>query len=236
MSLKNDLIAAVRAAMDATNRAAYELDRVTKMYMMTPEGIAEQRNKLFTEARGKADAAKQRGFAAIDAACATLDEQENAESARRAADVNYLARLEQKLNLAKGMGEIKQEDRPKLAELFKEFVGDPLSVTVIRNTLGADKAFYFLPNSNTGDRQQHLKTVVKKLFEKAMDKAGCNPASYSVNPAARQAECGAFIDYCNAQDEYFTLPDREVWQRIYDARPADGSAAAPEFDLRMMGL
>ena len=238
MSLNTELISAVRGAQRATDQAAVELERVKGMYMMTSEGIAEQRDKLFTASRELSDAAKRRGLDAIETACATLDAQERAEGEHRAADLAYMQRLESKLNIAKGMkSDMKDEaEREKLGLLFGEFAGDSLAVTVIRQTLGADKAFFFLPEDNTGKRQQHLKAAVKKLFERAMDKAGCNPASYSINPEFRSAELDAFCEYCNAQDEFFSRPDREVWQQIHDARPADGSVKTPEFDMRMMSL
>ena len=232
MSLNTTLINAVREGQQATDRATVELDRVRRMYQMTDAGVKEQQNKLFSAAREVADAAKQKGLEAIEAAAAAIEQQENDESARRAADVNYLARLEQKLNLAKGMGEITQDDRPKLAALFSEFSGDALAVSVIRNTLGAERAFFFLPNDNTGARQKHLKGAVKSLFEKAMGAAGCDPAAFSAVADRRAAEINAFISYCQRQTLDFSRSDREVWQEIRDARPADGSAAAPRLKLQ----
>ena len=237
MDLRTELIKAVRDGQQATNRAAYELDRVRKMYEMTDAGIATQRDKLFAAAREVADAAKARGLAAIDAKVDELDVHEQAEGARRAADTDYMQRLESKLRIAQGMGEIKQEDRDRLKTLFSEFAGDPLAVAVIKNTLGEEKSFYFLPEDNTGKRQDHIKTAVKKLFERAMDEAGCNPASFSANPAARVAEVDAFIEYCNRQDPDFSRPDREVWQELYNARKVAGTPDALKFDMFLtMGM
>lgn len=238
MSLNNELIAAVREGAQATDHAAAELERVRQMYRMTPEGVKEQAARLFKASREVADAAKARGLAAIEQACVTLDAEEQAEGERRAADTDYLARLESKLRLAQNMGDnLTDDDRARMKTLFAEFSGDPLAVAVIRKTLGENKAFFFLPDDNTGKRQQHLKTAVKKLFGRAMDKAGCDPASYGTRFEARNAELDAFCAYCNAQSEDFSRPDREVWGELYEKRKQDGAPAAPEFDMLMsMGM
>ena len=238
MSLNTDLIIAVREAQQATDRAAVELARVKNMYQMTPAGVAEQSHKLFSAARETADAAKERGLAAIDNAIAALNQQEQAESARRAADLEYMQRLESKLRIAQNMGEMtdKDSDRDRLKILFSEFAGDPLAVAVIRQTLGAEKSFFFLPEDQTGNRQQHLETAVKKLFERAMNEAGADPASYSAGADARAAEVNAFVEYCKKQSTDFSRPDSEVWQEIREQRAKDGTAAAVRFDMAMMSL
>jgi len=238
MNLNHFLGSCVREAQNATNDAVRELDRVRRMYQMTPEGVTEQRNRLFTAARETADAAKARGLEAIETACAELDAQEQAEGERRAADLAYMQRLESKLRIAQGMGEMtdKEADRARLKTLFAEFEGDPLAVAVIRQTLGAEKAFFFLPDDNTGKRQQHLRGNVRTLFEKSMRQAGCDPAAYGGNEENRNAECAAFVDYCAAQDAYFTRDDREVWRETYDKRQQEDKPAAPAFDMAVMSL
>ena len=238
MDLNSVLIGCVHEAQRATDKAATELDRVRQMYMMTDEGVAQQRNQLFTAAREIADAAKERGLEAIDATRAELDALEQREGERRAADTDYMTRLESKLRIAQGMGPMtdKEADTARLKVLFAEFAGDPLAVSVIRHTLGEEKSFFFLPDDDTGKRQKHLDTAVKTLFEKAMKQAGCDPASFNVNPENRAAECDAFCAYALAQDEYFSRPDREVWQETYDKRKQEGKPGAPVFDMAVMGL
>lgn len=235
MSLKNELIAAVREGQQATGRAAVELARVKKSYMMTPEGQQEQADKLFRSARELADAAKARGLVAIERAIAELDAMEQAEGTRRAGDLAYLQRLESKLRLAQAMtvnGEINDTDRERLKQLFEEFNGDPLAVAVIRRSLGENKTFFFLPNDGSG-RQEHLRRAVKTLFTRAMDEAGCNPADYSENRTAHDAEISAFVAYCQRQDDYFTRPDMDVWNEIYAQRAQDGTQDAVKFDMAL---
>ncbi len=234
MSLNTELINDVHAGQQAINESAQNLDRVKRMYGVTSEVIAAQSKKLFEAARATADAAKERGLAAIERVCAALDQQEQAESARRAADVDYLSRLEQKIRLAQGMGDdLSDEDREMLKNLFAEFAGDRLSVTVIKKSLGENKAFYFLPEDSSGKRQQHLKGAVTKLFERAMNEAGCEPAAFTANPAARDAEISAFCEYCTRQNEDFSRDDGEIWQEIRDQRAQDGAPAAVKFDMAM---
>ena len=234
--LKDALISAVREGQAATGRAAVELARVKKSYMMTPEGQRQQADRLFKEARETADAAKEGGFVAIERAIAELDAQEQAEGTRRAGDLAYLQRLESKLRLAQAMtvnGEINDTDRERLKQLFEEFNGDPLAVAVIRRSLGENKTFFFLPNDGSGKRQEHLKHAVKTLFTRAMDEAGCNPADYNENRTDHDAEISAFVAYCQRQDDYFTRPDMDVWNEIYAQRAQDGAPAAVRFDMAL---
>jgi len=233
MSLNTELISAVREGQQATDRAAVELDRVRRMYQMTAEGVQEQANKLFSSARAVADAAREKGLAAIEAAAAALDAQEQKEGQRRAADTDYLARLESKLRIAQSMGEIEKDDRARLADFFAEFANDPISVAVIEKILGPSKAFFFLPENAAGQRQQHLKGAVKTLFERAMNEAGCDPACFTANGDARAAEINAFISYCQRQSADFSRPDKEVWQEIYSQTKKDGTTPAVKFDMVM---
>lgn len=236
MDLRTELINAAREGLQAADKAAGELNRIKGFYKMTPDGVQEQADRLFKEARTVADAAKARGLAAIDNKIAELDAQEKAEGQRRAGDLAYMQRLSEKLKIAQNMGEISPEDRDKVKDLFAEFAGDSLSVAVIRNTLGGEKAFFFLPEDNTGKRQEHIKGTVKTLFIKAMDEAGADPAAFTSNPDARAAEVNAFCEYCRRQDADFSRPDREVWQELYNARREAAALDAVKFDLRMMGL
>ena len=234
MSLNTELINCTHQGKTAIGKSAQDLDRVKRMYGVTSEVIAAQSKKLFEAARATADAAKERGLAAIERVCAALDQQEQAESARRAADADYLSRLEMKIRLAQGMGDdLSDEDREMLKNLFQEFAGDALSVTVIKKSLGENKAFFFLPEDNTGKRQQHLKGAVTKLFERAMNEAGCDPAAFTADPAARDAEISAFCEYCTRQNEDFSRDDGEIWQEIRDQRAQDGAPAAVKFDMAM---
>ena len=238
MDLNSVLIGCVREAQRATDKAATELDRVRHMYMMTDEGVAQQRNQLFTAARETADAAKERGLEAIDATRAELDALEQREGERRAADTEYMTRLESKLRIAQGMGPMtdKEADTARLKVLFAEFADDPLAVSVIRHTLGGEKSFFFLPDDDTGKRQKHLETAVKTLFEKAMRQAGCDPASFNVNPESRAAECDAFCAYALAQDAHFSMDDREVWNATTAKLREEGKPDAPAFAMAVMGL
>ncbi len=185
-----------------------------------------------------APAAKERGLEAIDATRAELDALEQREGERRAADTEYMTRLESKLRIAQGMGPMtdKEADTARLKVLFAEFAGDPLAVSVIRHTLGGEKSFFFLPDDDTGKRQKHLETAVKTLFEKAMRQAGCDPASFNVNPESRAAECDAFCAYALAQDAHFSMDDREVWNATTAKLREEGKPDAPAFAMAVMGL
>ena len=162
MNLNSFLVTCVNEGLTATDAATREFERVKGFYQMTPEGVAEQRNRLFTAARERADAAKARGLAAIETKVAEIDEQEKAVAARRATDTDYLNRLEQKLRLAAGLDVSDDE----LTVFFAEFEDDEIARAAIEKQFGGNKAFHFKPNSGKGQRQQHIRDVVRVLFEK----------------------------------------------------------------------
>ena len=236
MSLKNELVNAVREAQAAQDKAAAELARISKMYKMTDEGIVEHRERLYSAAREVANTAKRKGLEAIERACLEMDAQDKEESARRSADVAYLQRLEQKIRLAQTIGKIDRQsnngyatqdrDTESLKSLFSEFAGDPLAVAAIRQAIGPDKSFFYLPEESSGPRQQHLKGKVTKLFERAMNEAQSDSDT-------RVNEIDAFVSYCTAQDDAFSCDDMAVWQGMRDQRVIDGTPNAVRFDMAL---
>ncbi len=237
MQLSAELINAVRAGLKATDQAAAELERVKNMYMMTPEGVKEHADRLFSDARKVADAAKARGLEAIETACETMDAEERHAAQERAKDTDYLARLKTKIELAKMLGSDRQgEDalkpqRSRMQTLFSEFANDPLSVALIEQSLGAERAIFFLPGNSVGLRQKHLREVVAPLFVKAMGFAGCDPSSFSADPGRRAAEVNAFVLYCNQQNKDFSRPDSAAWEESRAQRESGLS-----FDMAMMSI
>lgn len=236
MDLIFTLISCVREAQHATDKAAAELEAAKKKYQLDGAATAQVRNELFRAARETADAAKARGLEAIEKKCAELDAKEQRDGERRARDTDYTIRLESKLRIAQGLGEINDENRDRLKILFSEFTGDPLAVGLIRQTLGENKSLYFLPEDSTGKAQKHLKTAVKRLFERAMWIVGCNPASFGTTPEARAAEADFFCEYCNKQTDDFSRDDGAIWSMLYEKRKQDGAEDAPEMDMAFMQL
>ena len=216
MSLKNELVNAVREAQAAQDKAAAELARISKMYKMTDEGIVEHRERLYSAAREVANTAKRKGLEAIERACLEMDAQDKEESARRSADVAYLQRLEQKIRLAQTIGKIDRQsnngyatqdrDTESLKSLFSEFAGDPLAVAAIRQAIGPDKSFFYLPEESSGPRP---------------------------DSDTRVNEIDAFVSYCTAQDDAFSCDDMAVWQGMRDQRVIDGTPNAVRFDMAL---
>lgn len=244
MDLNMELIKAVREAQNATQKAQNEFSETARRYSLTPTGKENEAARLFGASRAEAEAAKAKGFAAIDQKCAELDAQEQAAAERRNADTEYLNRLETKLRIFSGIDAQEQSDAT-LKAFFAEFADDPMAIAAINKAVGSPmRAVNIVPADNTGMRQKHLQEIVKPSFERTINKAGALTASTSdlagdLATAAvfgNKSEIDAFCTYCTEQDADFSLDDVEVWKKIRGERAQNQQANDGAFHMSFTGV
>ena len=103
MDFNVNLAACIEEAEHATEKATRELVKVTQRYDLTPDGIEGERQRLYAVATQTAEAAKASGLEMIGARIAELDAAEVKAAERRAADTDYMNRLQMKLNMIGGV-------------------------------------------------------------------------------------------------------------------------------------
>lgn len=218
MDLKMTLIQRVREAQTATTNAAAEFGKVTAGYDLTHAGKEQQAQALFGAAQSVAVAARDAGFAAIDAKITELNAQEQSAAAARMADNGYLERLETKLRMLTRMEADKMPD-DVLKAYFAEFANDPIAINSIEKYFkhsmrGANIA----PENTTGKRQEHLSTVVRAAFERAINRAGAElPPVHDLATGAifgHESEIEGFISYVQKQNDDFSLDDLSIWEDV----------------------
>ena len=240
MNLRTTLDECIREAQAAADNADTELARLVRTFDLNDSQIAEQRRRLSSEARGKADAAKARGLDAIAQKIAEIDAEEQKTAQTRSLDSAYLSRLETKLRLAEGLGngadgaEAMKASRADLKTLFAEFSGDPLAISMIRQRLGREQAALVVPENGVGARQEHLKNTVSKLFEKGMRLAGVDTTESGGVDRASEVEC--FRMYNAQQTDDFSRPDSEVWAETRTMREDAGISTGLSFDMALMSV
>ena len=239
----------IREAQAAADNADAELARLVRTFDLNDSQIEEQRRRLSSEARGKADAAKARGLDAIAQKIAEIDAEEQKTAQTRSLDSAYLSRLETKLRLAESlrtgvnpMGtavdntDAMRAIRGDLRTMFSEFSGDPLAASIIRQRLSKEQAAIVMPENSVGVRQEHLKNTVARLFEKGIRLADVDANEGGKRNVDRAAEVECFRMYNAQQTDDFSRPDRDVWAETRTMREEAGISTGLSFDMALMSV
>ena len=219
MDFNVSLAACLATAEHATEAATKELIKVTQRYDLSPDGIEAERVKLYAEATAKAEAAKKSGVELIDAKIAELDAAELDAAERRAADGDYLNRLQMKLQMIGGV-DLQTQDDATLRAVFAEFANDPLAIAMIRNAIPGGRSVRIEPANENGKKQKHLQDF-KAAFIRAMDKASAyiSPSELESGVIPWRSEVEALRAYIVAQNEDFSKNDAEVWAAVVAKTP-----------------
>ena len=249
MNLRTTLDECIREAQAAADNADAELARLVRTFDLNDSQIEEQRRRLSSEARGKADAAKARGLDAIAQKIAEIDAEEQKTAQTRSLDSAYLSRLETKLRLAESlrtgvnpMGtavdntDAMRAIRGDLRTMFSEFSGDPLAASIIRQRLSKEQAAIVMPENSVGVRQEHLKNTVARLFEKGIRLADVDANEGGKRNVDRAAEVECFRMYNAQQTDDFSRPDRDVWAETRTMREEAGISTGLSFDMALMSV
>lgn len=217
MTLNEILVQAVREAQTATQNAANAYAKLDRRFL-NEAGLQDAAQRLAAPAIQTAEAAKMRGFAAIDEACAQLDTAAQELAAARAVDTGYLYRLEAKMRLLDTV-DVKRQTDETLKAMFAEYANDPIALDMIVARVGAMRAVNVAPADTRGKLQQHLQDVVKSGFERCINKCVAGEVLDPHNLAngaifGRASEIDAFCDYCARQDAYFSVDDISVWEMV----------------------
>ena len=237
MTLNEILVQAVREAQTAAQNAANAYAKLDRRFL-NEAGLQDAAQRLAAPAIQTAEAAKARGFAAIDEACAQLDNAEQEQAAARAVDTGYLYRLEAKMRLLDAV-DVKRQTDATLKALFAEYANDPVALAMIEARVGSMRAVNVAPADNRGKLQKHLQDVVKSGFERCINKCveGEALSPHNLGTGAifgRASEIDAFCDYCGRQDAYFSIDDVSIWEQVRQQGRSTGETGT--FNMNFKGV
>ena len=211
-------------------RRQFVLAEVEKLYRFadsyTDTYRAREKTKLVEEANASVAGQLHELSENVAAKIAQLDEAEAKEAELRALDSEYLARLNTKLDLMDKVSLTTEQLKPMLAE----FENDPVAIACIKQKLGddvsVDTLVNALPDDNTGKKQKHIKRIAEICTSiankgiKIVGRDGLTGATEVVDvDQYTKALENAFVDYCMAQDDDFSLDDEIVLDGLIAKNP-----------------
>lgn len=219
MSLNVTLAGCIEGAQLAAENATKELIKVTKRYELTPDGIEGEKQRLYAEVKEKAEAAKEKASELIEKQIAVIDAMEARETEKRAADTDYMKRLQMKLQMV-GSVDLQEISDATLKALFEEFEGDTLAISMIRKAIPGPRALRVEPANENGKRQKHLQDVKAAIF-RAIEKGSAyiSPVDLESGNIPWKSEVDALRKYIVLQSENFSVKDAEVWAKVVSAAP-----------------
>lgn len=229
--LNKTLIESVRAAQVRRKNALAEIRNIHASDAYTNEYKDRESRRIVEELHKAKDAGKAEGFSAIAAKVEELNAGERREAELRAMDTDYLKRLDMKLDTigrlvsknVSATGDV-SVNIPDLSDdtlrtYFSEFADDPIAIATIIEKLGA-RGTRIAPEDKSGRAQAHLKKV-QMLFDLIMNRT-CNIGNTGISDAQDvfgQQEEEAFVAYCRAQNQDFSLDDSEVFDDLISSSP-----------------
>lgn len=235
-----ELVSAIRMIQSARERTLTEIRRVYSRDAYTDEFKRSEAGRLVSELKTTANDIFTKITEAAEAQIAAVDAEETRLAGIRAVDFDYLNRLNLKIENMERLlhknaasdGKIILDDMDRdminrMKTYFSEFENDPVAVALIHERLGSH-GVTVAPSDNTGKRQKHLR-VVLYLFNGIIRKASGVIGSHGVSEVQDvdvlvKDEEDAFVGYCMAQDENFSLDDEELIEAACKSHPESRTA------------
>ena len=219
-------ITAIRTMRSARTRTLTEIQRLYAKEMYADDFKLSEAARMVEELRATAEGQSAQAAEAVAAKIAELDGEEQRLAEVRAIDSDYLNRLNLKMENMERLlhkqvttdGSVVMDDlsdtmRGQMKTYFSEFRNDPIAVGIILERFGGH-GVAIAPEDNTGKRQAHLRAVqavfngIVKRSSGVVGKHGLSEIQ-DVDTVVKGEE-DAFIGYCTAQDEAFSLNDDEL--------------------------
>ena len=202
----------------------------------TSEYKARETARIINEVKAAEDQTKAKVAEEVARKVSELDANEIKEIELRSLDLDYVQRLNAKLDTicsaigktAVGVSSPDALSREWVRAFLKEFADDPISIGVIKSRLGeyavgVKPEDSILPEDNTGRAQKRL-LATQKVFNSVMDHAvnimGENGLSkcQDVAPFTKEEE-EAFIKYLLKQNDDFTVNDEWLYAKLVGDNP-----------------
>lgn len=210
-TVTESLAGTITQTQAAAERCTRELIKVCKRYDLTPAGAEGERQRLYADVITTQEQAEARAAELIDAEIAAVDAEEQRAAERRAADTEYMHRLQMKINMI-GSVDIQKLNDATIRAMFEEFTDDPLAIEMIRAAIPGGRTVRIEPANSCGKAQAHLQEV-KKAIIRAIRKAGeyISPEDLESGNIPFKSEVDALTAYILAQTETFSKDDATTW-------------------------
>ena len=228
-------VTAIKNMQSARTRTLAEIQRTYAREQYADDFKLSEATRMVEELRATAEGQSAQAAEAVAAKIAELDGEEQRLAEVRAIDSDYLNRLNLKMeNMEKLLhkqvttdGSVVMDDlsdtmRGQMKTYFSEFRNDPIAVGIILERFGG-QGVQIAPEDNTGKRQAHLKAV-QKVFNGIAKKAVAIMGAHGFSEVQDvdivvKGEEDAFIAYCTAQNEDFSLNDDELIEAAGEKDP-----------------
>lgn len=219
-------VTAIKNMQSARARTLTEIQRLYAEEMYADDFKLSEAARMVEELRATAEGQSAQAAEAVAAKIAELDGEEQRLAEVRAMDSDYLNRLNLKMENMERLlhkqvttdGSVVMDDlsdtmRGQMKTYFSEFGNDPIAVGIILERFGGH-GVAIAPEDNTGKRQAHLRAVqavFNGIAKRAVAVIGAHGVSevQDVDTVVKGEE-DAFIGYCTAQNEEFSLNDDEL--------------------------
>lgn len=243
LTVSSTLDKALKGAETAHDTAIAESINVVQNHNYSNEYRDKENRRIIAEAAEKVETLKAEGAAAIAEKVDALNAEEASRAETRAADTEYLQRLQTKLDMTAALirksvtadGVLEQKNTPNMPKetlkaIFAEFANDPLAIALLNERFPM-LALEIAPQDDTGKARRHLTTQIQPVFVYLMDQIGKMPARGATMendaPAYNfaKAEAAAFLLYLQKQDDNFTMSYEELLDTIAAEYPNLKTAA-----------
>ena len=219
MSMNLELVKIIRETQYASEKCTRELIKVREQYGLTDAGVEGAKQSLYDAVIVTQKESESRAAGLIDSKITELDAAEVQEVERRGKDIDYMNRLQTKINMI-GSVDLQKITDETLKAIFAEFENDPFAIEMLRAAIPTGRTVRIEPVNSNGKKQDHLQDV-KKAVLRAISKAGAYisiPDLESGNIPWKE-ETDALVAYIMEQSEDFSKNDAEVWDAVVKKNP-----------------
>ncbi len=232
----------IEQAINTAGTLTYSYNRTYQMDGYTDEYKRQKRLEMEQSMAAKVAALREQGLAIIDKIIEETNTAERKEAERRAKDTEYTRRLNDKIEILKGLAakpEVSPEEINALRISLSEFENDTLSIGLIMGAVtgipGAARFGKSVPANHNGEHQANMEKL-KKLFSRAMSDTEATIKSETstntgVNMDYAQELANAFKAYCVFQSANMSSDPGIVWAAVIRNYP-DLTSASKHWMMR----
>lgn len=232
----------IEQAVNTAGTLTYNFNRVNRMDGYTDEFKHQKRLEMEQSMAAKVEELTEQGLAIIDKIIEETNTAERKEAERRAKDTEYTRRLNDKIEIVKGLAAKPDVSRGEIDALqisLAEFENDTLSIALIDAAVagipGAARFRTAIPANHNGEHQASMEKL-KKLFSRAMSDTEATVKSgsgmdTSANMDYAQDLANAFKAYCVFQSADMSGDPAAVWAAVMQKYP-EMTAASKDWMMR----
>ena len=230
------LASCIEQAIDTAGTLTHDFNRINQMDGYTDEYKHQKRLEMEQRMSAKVAELTEQGLAIIDKIIEDTNAAERKEAERRAKDTEYTRRLNDKIEIVKGLAakpEVSPEEINALQINLAEFENDTLSIALIQGAVsgvpGAARFGKAIPADHNGEHQAAMEKF-KKLFSRAMSKTEASVKSGSTMDTSANMNyaldlANAFKAYCVYQTPDMSGDPAKVWNAVIQKYPNEATAS-----------